>query len=169
MIQLNASMNVRKYVPVDVVRKKLELASQNEIVRAALERMTFDQRHTKPITVTGLYILRILLNADLEVHLQTYTQNFLKWKFVPVNAYKPTNAASWIFFNTRQFGRRLPQDWEETLWHELVHIADSLSSYKFDHGDNDLSGDEETAPVKFARFMTYQFNPEGITRLGVVH
>lgn len=160
MIKLHSTNQIRKFVPVERVQEKIKLARESKAVEFALKNMTFDHRNTKPITVTGWDILNILCDSSIDVNCLPYTQNFVSWKFVPVNAYKPAHQVNWIYFNTRQLERRLPVMWEETLFHELVHIADSLSGYTFDHGDNDLTGDENSAPVKWAKFMTHNFNPK---------
>ena len=40
---------------------------------------------------------------------------------------------------------------ERTIWHELVHVSDSINKEAvYWHGDNNLKGKDETAPVKFA-------------------
>ena len=71
----------------------------------------------------------------------------------PVNAFVYSDRPDSLYINTRQIANRTSRDWEETIWHELVHVADQLSTGSFGHGDNSLAGKDETAPVKFAKTM----------------
>lgn len=166
MIQLIASPALEKHIPVKRMMEKLELVKSSQALQYHLAKMKFDHRYTKPINLSGLEIANILLMTDFQVFFDVYTQNYFAWKFVPVNAHVPSHRADLVKFNTRQLHRRTPSEWEETGWHELVHIADQLSEMRFDHGDNDLSGDDDSAPVKFAKFMAgLTFHDESIQKI----
>lgn len=140
------------------VRLKLE-AFQNgsvcEEVRNELSEMCFDIRFTQPFDVTGLSIIEDMLKLQARIFVDVYTQNYFKWKVVPVNAYKPSGKKNLIFFNTRNLSRRDAAETEETLWHEVVHVLDDFDLMRiYGHGDdNSLKGKENSAPVKLSNYL----------------
>lgn len=166
MIKLIAPSNLIYKLNLNLIQQKIEFARESGIMKAYLKSIRFDERYTKPHDLSAWDILEILYSKNHEVVIGTYTQSYLKWKMVPVNAYKPKTRSDEIFINTRQLERRTSLEWEETIWHELAHIADHLSVFEFGHGKNNLSGKDETAPVKFARIMasmTMQNKRQGVT------
>lgn len=161
MISLVANSELVKKLNLEVIKKKIEYARESESMKFHLQNLQFDQRFTKPFNLSGWDILDVLYHQSVIVFIGTYRQNYFAWKFTPVNAYKPSDRKDVIKINTRQLYLRSKESWEETIWHELVHIADHLSSYTFDHGhDNDLSGKDHSAPVKFAKVMAAMTLPE---------
>jgi hypothetical protein len=112
----------------------------------------FDISYTSPWGVTGHTILAPLLEAKTEkIRIGFYTQNWFTYRLYQVNGYVDSTGRN-MFLNTRQLWRPL-RDIEETIWHEMVHISDSLNiNAIYWHGDNDLSGKDETAPVRFAKW-----------------
>lgn len=149
----------------DEVILKLDVVFDDLNAMRELAAMKFDARWTKPASLTGLRILSLMRGAQGEVRLHTYTQNFFKWKVAPVNGYTTLSRMNEVFFNTRQLSRRIPfgdNSTEETLWHELVHIVDAHAIERFDHGDNKLKGKDESAPVKFAKFMASYKTSKGV-------
>lgn len=146
----------------DEIVFQLGQCKKNEALRKTLEAMEFDHRYTKPIDINGMDIAEILIDCDKVITLDTYTQNWWKWKKNPVNAYVTSSAKNKIFFNTRQLPRRSIKSWKETIWHEVTHFADSLSTLSFGHRlvdvpndptANSLNGKKNSAPVKWADFM----------------
>lgn len=111
----------------------------------------FESDFTDPDGVTGQDILKPLFENDPVVYIGFYKQNWFSYRVVPVNAYVPAEGGK-IFLNIRQLWRD-QADIEETMWHELVHISDSLNKRMiYWHGENNLKGKENTAPVKFAKW-----------------
>lgn len=135
------------------IQYQLGQCMSNQALRAALSAMTFDHRFTKPIDLNGLDIATILASTNKIITLDTYTQNYWKWRTGPVNAYVTASRRDHIFFNTRQVPRRALISWKETIYHELVHVADAISPLVFSHGSNSLRDKKNSAPVKWADFM----------------
>lgn len=151
-------------IAADLIPLKVEKVLKSDELKRQLREMTFDPRFTKPANINGLDLIYAILSHHHEIKIGTYTQKFLAYKIFPVNAFKPDGSFDEIFFNTRNlFKRKIvgPDSSEETLWHELVHVLDSLMVERFDHGENSLKGKENTAPVKFAAFMA-SINLEGV-------
>lgn len=157
MIKLFCSISHRSPLlqPVDIaigeIYKKLHAVDSSDALRMVLREMEFDSRYTKPINVNGLLVIRTLITINYEVIITSYTQNYLKWKFFPVNGYVDPENPLIIHLNSRQ--KRTAKQWEETIWHELIHVSDAFNVASFGHGDNKLTDKEETAPVKLARVM----------------
>ena len=133
-------------------KKILEKLNSTDFVNDALTVTSFDQEYTEPVWITGFEIVEALINAeDTKISVGFYRQNWWSWKFAPVNAYVDYTGKN-IFLNTRQLYRS-EEDIEETIWHELVHVSDSLNTNAiYWHGDNKLAGKDRTAPVKFAKW-----------------
>lgn len=133
----------------DRIIKKLE---NKKFFDDAAEIKDFDPRYTSPLNINGQDILRPLIESEeIKVFIGFYTQRWISWKFRPVNAYVDHTGRR-IFINRRQKWRSL-KDWEETIFHELTHVSDSIDHGSiYGHGDNNLSGKSETAPVKFAKW-----------------
>jgi hypothetical protein len=130
------------------VRKKL---LNDRFLCAAEEIWNFDPDYTST-GVTGADIINPLLRSTDKIRIGLYTQNWFAFKAFPVNAYVPKNGRD-IFFNRRNVFKRDMVSIERTLWHELVHISDDLNQeLVYWHGDNNLTGKDETAPVKFAKW-----------------
>jgi len=112
----------------------------------------FDLRFTNPPLITGFDILSVLIRTQTEkVNVGFYTQNWFSYRFAPVNAYVDSTGRN-IFINRRQTKRPI-KEIEETIWHELVHVSDSINTQQvYWHGDNNLKGKDQTAPVKFAKW-----------------
>lgn len=110
----------------------------------------FDPKYTRPSVITGFEILRPLLETTTEIlTIGFYTQNWFAYKAFPVNGYVDASGRK-MFLNTRNIWRDL-SDIEETIWHELVHVSDSINTQAlYWHADNNLTGKQDTAPVKFA-------------------
>ena len=157
MIKFKAlSLKVGDLLPLSVINYKLSEVINHPRLVAQLKEMTFDSRFTKPFTLTGWDVYNFLREVNVTVKVGLYTQPYLKWKFTPVNAYKPAGKPDEIYFNLRQIPRRDVigiNSSEETLWHDLVHIADHARPEQFSHGDNSPKGKKDSAPAKFARFM----------------
>ena len=153
---LIASKKIKEIVPTDLIQLKLEVALKSDLISNQLKAMKFDPRFTKPANLTGHDVALKIFNLKEAVVIDGYMQNYFKWKFAPVNAYTVEDKPNWILFNERNLKRQPtgPDSIERTLWHELVHIADANSAEVFNHGENDLSGKDETAPVKFAKYMS---------------
>ena len=159
MITFVVPQSLYESLNLGVIIRKIEYARENESMKYHLRALNFDHRFTKPLSFSGWDILDILYKSKQVIFIKRYSQNYFAWKFVPVNAYKPADRVDCVFVNSRQMWRS-KQEWEETIWHELVHIADHLSLARFDHGDNDLSGKDESAPVKFAKIMAAMTLPD---------
>jgi hypothetical protein len=153
---LIASKKIKPFIPTDLIQLKLEIALKSDLISNQLKDMKFDPRFTKPANFNGLDLAVKIFELKDPVIIDRYIQNYFKWKIAPVNAYTEISKPNWIFFNERNLKRDSigPDSLEETLWHELVHIADSHSAEVFNHGENKLKGKEESAPVKFARYMS---------------
>lgn len=143
------------------IREKLHAVDSSDALRMVLREMEFDSRYTKPINVNGLLILRTLTSITKEVVISTYAQNFFAWKAFPVNGFVNPENPLIIHLNSRQ--KRSAKEWEETIWHELIHVSDAFNTASFGHGDNKLKDKEETAPVKLARLMSGLTLPAGKT------
>lgn len=121
-------------------------------IEASKKCFGFDPEYTDPDHICGHDILLPLLTTTTEkLSIGFYTQNWWKYKFVPVNGYVDHTGRN-MFLNRRQLWRKMSSI-EETIWHELVHVSDSINLQSiYWHSDNDLSGKGETAPVKFAKW-----------------
>jgi len=110
----------------------------------------FDPRYTIPDDIDGACIVLPLTQTTTEfLRIGFYTQNWFAWKVTPVNGYVDGSGRN-MFLNTRNLLRSI-KDIEETIWHELVHVSDSINTKMvYWHGDNRLTGKGKTAPVKFA-------------------
>lgn len=132
----------------EMVRKKL---LSDRFLYAAEEVMGFDPEYTST-GVTGYDILNPLLKSNDKIRIGLYTQNWFAYRTFPVNAYVPANGRE-IFFNRRNVFKRSAIDVEKTTWHELVHVSDDLNKELiYWHGDNKLTGKDNTAPVKFSKW-----------------
>lgn len=130
-------------------------------LEAAKKVSFFDPDFTEPDYITGHDILLPLLQGEAtKINIGFYTQNFWAYRGLQiqgkfVNAFVPASGRE-IFLNTRRLNARPmigADSWEETIWHELVHVSDSINlNAVYWHGDNDLTGKERTAPVAFARW-----------------
>jgi hypothetical protein len=131
------------------VRRKLGMTKFLEDAKMVT---MFDPEFTDPDTITGYDILLPLLETMTEkINIGFYTQNWFAYRFTPVNAYVDSTGRN-LFFNTRQLWRPI-SDIEETCFHELVHVSDSINpKATYWHGDNSLKGKHNTAPVKFAQW-----------------
>lgn len=126
--------------------------NDEDFLHAAKVVTGFDSKFTDPSFVTGHGILKPLVETTNEsLTIGFYTQNWFAYRFTPVNGYVDSTGRN-MFLNTRNLYRPMIEI-EETIWHELVHVSDSINTKElYWHGDNNLKGKENTAPVKFAKW-----------------
>lgn len=121
----------------------------------SLPIVTFDPQFTKPVDLNSIEIMSQALAKDMEITIKLYKQDLFVYKFMPVNAHVKLSEPNVIYINERMFNRdRSVQEWKETLFHELIHVFDHYSSYRFDHGKNSLKGKDQSAPVKLATILS---------------
>lgn len=147
MIIFKMEDGVQKYL--DKVIYKLK---DPNFIKESASIYNFDPRFTAPSNVTGHDILAPILETKTEfLRIGFYTQNWWAYKVCPVNGYVDGTGRN-MFLNTRNLWRSM-ESIEETIWHELVHVSDSINrDMVYWHGDNKLTGKSNTAPVKFAKW-----------------
>jgi hypothetical protein len=172
MITIKHQAGAEKYT-VGVLAK----LSNPAFIEASRQVSFFDPDFTDPDSITGFDILRPLIEGTQhKVRIGFYTQSWwayrgLQLKGIYVNAHVPSSGRD-VFLNTRRLHSRplVGEDsWEETIFHELVHISDDLNlNAVYWHGDNNLSGKDNTAPVAFARWAANWKPTESLAHLNVL-
>ena len=156
-MKLTVTPNIEKRLPLNILRAIIEVNELFIKLKNNVELVPpikFDPRYTKPIDLTAQDIVKEALNKNITMSVQLYTQNWFAYKLNPVNAYVLSTEPDIIFINTRMFSWNKPiHEWKETCLHEAIHLMDKHSRNTFDHGDNDLTGKGNTAPVRLAQLL----------------
>lgn len=145
---------------LDVVLTKVECLHTGNIsteISEALTQMRFDERFTHTRIYNGLIngarVVYHFCNFKTGIEVNLFKQSWITSLKYRINAYTTLSSRA-INFNTRNIEYVSQKEIEETTWHETIHIMDFLSNEEeFHHGENNLDGKEETAPVKLAKFL----------------
>jgi hypothetical protein len=157
VVTFNMTSSFKRHAPLSLLKavNKLELLLlelKNDIDLVPI--VQFDPRYTKPMTLTSVDILGESLDEDIVVTLDTYTQSLISYMYAPVISHVKDVEPTRIYYNTRILNSgKSVQEWIENLAHELIHVYDHHSPYRFGHGDNSLKGKDNSAPVKLSKII----------------
>lgn len=151
------SRSFERSAPLELITAIKKVEYTLNTLRADIDLLpivNFDPLYTKPVNLTSVDIVGKAVEESIVVTLDTYTQKYLAYKFFRVLSMVQLERPDTIQFNTRVFNSQMSSnEWVANIFHELTHVWDAHSPYRFDHGDNNLKGKDNSAPVKLSKIL----------------